>query len=31
MEYSKKQQLKDIAKEAESWIKDFKKDYPKNL
>ena len=31
MEYSKKQQLKEIAKEAQSWIKDFKKDYPKNL
>jgi hypothetical protein len=31
MEYSKKQELKEIAKEAESWIKDFEKDQPKNL
>jgi len=31
MEYLKKQQLKEIAKEAQGWIKDFEKDMPKNL
>jgi hypothetical protein len=31
MDYSKKQELKEIAKEAESWIEDWEKDYPTNL